>query len=120
LRIVALALTAWAAWRWFRFVVGIGETFVMPQGAERRLLRQRWVGFGALSVFLTVVAILLWASELGRQPGAAFIGFLAAAVMCSLVVAIIVKFMSSAEGVRDRDDGGTDDDHDQSREDAEQ
>ena len=99
MRLLALTLTAWVAWRWLRFVVGTIETVFMPGGAERRRIRQRWISFGAISVLLTVAAILLWGSELGRQPGAAFVGFLAAAVMCALAVGIIAKFMSAAEGV---------------------
>jgi hypothetical protein len=125
LRLLAIALTVWVATRWLRFVVGLGETFFMPPAPERRRLRQAWIGSGAVTVVLTVVTVLLWASELGRQPGAAFIGFLAAAVICSLAISIIVRFMASAEesapeGVDDGDDGGSDHHDDQRREDAEE
>jgi hypothetical protein len=124
LRILALALTVWVATRWLRFLVGVGETFVMTPAPERRRLRQAWIGSGAATVVLTVVAVLMWASELGRQPGASFIGFLAAAVICSLAVSIIVRFMASAEEspterVDDGDDGRADHDDDQRGEDAE-
>ncbi|MEX2394597.1 MAG: hypothetical protein WD826_08975 [Actinomycetota bacterium] len=120
MRVLAIALTAWVAWRWFRFVVGFGETALMPRSPERRRLRQAWITSAAATVFLTVAAVLVWASELGRQPGTALIGFLAAVLMCTLTVAIIVKFTSAAEHTDDRDDGGTDHNDDQRREDAEQ
>jgi hypothetical protein len=120
LPILWVVLTAWIGWRWFRSIFGVIEVARAPRGAERRHVRRAVIGYTASSVFLTVFAVLLWTAALARQPSADLNGFLAAALMCSLAIGIIVKFMSAAEGVDDRHDGGSDHDDDQRREDAEQ
>ena len=55
------------------------------------------VGRGAWCVFFAIVAVYLWAESYDVQPGEAFVGFLAATIMCSLAVATIAWFMQPEE-----------------------
>jgi hypothetical protein len=92
LRIVAGLLTAWVAWRWLGFLVGLVRVRRF-EGPARREARRTVIGRGAWNVFFSVALIYLWAAITHAQPGDAFVGFLAAALMCSLVVGTISWFM---------------------------
>jgi hypothetical protein len=92
LRIVAALLTVWVAWRWLGFAVGLLRVRRF-EGPVRREARRTVIGRGAWNVFLSVVVVYLWAAVTREQPGEAFVGFLAATLMCSLVVGIVAGFM---------------------------
>jgi hypothetical protein len=91
-RIVAGLLTAWIAWRWLGFVIGFVRVRRF-EGPVRREARRTVIARGAWNVFLSVAAIYLWAAIGGEQPSEVFVGFLAAALMCSLVVGVVAGFM---------------------------
>ncbi len=55
------------------------------------------IGRGAFNVALSVVTFYVWAAATGRQPGESFVGFMAAATMCSIAVGIVAGFMQPAE-----------------------
>jgi hypothetical protein len=96
LRLVAGLLTAWIAWRWLGFFVGLVRVRHF-EGPVRREARRTVIGRGAWNVFLSVAAIYLWAAIRHEQPGEVFVGFLAAMLMCSLAVGIAVGFMQPQE-----------------------
>jgi hypothetical protein len=96
LRIVAALLSAWVAWRWLGFFMGLLRLRSF-EGPVRGEARRTVIGRGAVNVFMTVVAFYLWASVRGVQPSEAFVGFLAAAMMCSLAIAIVAGFMQPSE-----------------------
>ncbi len=52
---------------------------------------------GAWNVFMSVAVLYLWLSILDRQPGETFVGFLAAAMMCSLAIGIAAGLMQPEE-----------------------
>lgn len=87
----------WAAWRWLGFGLGIWRLRSFPRGPVRDEARRTVIGRGAYNVFVTVIVTYVWASELAIQPGEAFVGFLAAAMMCSLAIAIAAGFMQPQE-----------------------
>jgi hypothetical protein len=95
-RVVAALLSAWIAWRWLGFVVGLLRIRRF-KGPVRREARRTVVGRGAWNVLFTVVVIYVWAAISREQPGDVFVGFLAAAMMCALAVAAIAGFMQPAE-----------------------
>ena len=92
MRIVAGLLTAWIAWRWLGFFVGLVRVRRFD-GPVRREARRTVIARGAWNVFLSVAVIYLWAAVSEIQPGEAFVGFLAATLMCSLAVGIVAWFM---------------------------
>jgi hypothetical protein len=92
LRIVAALLTVWIAWRWLGFFVGLVRVGRFD-GPVRREARRTVIARGAWNVFLSVAVVYLWAVAAHEQPGDAFVGFLAAVLMCSLAVGIVVGFM---------------------------
>ena len=63
----------------------------------RREARRTVIARGALNVFFSVVVLYLWAVALDRQPGETFVGFLAAAMMCSLAIGVASWFMQPEE-----------------------
>ena len=93
MRVIAALLSAWVAWRWLGFFVGLGRLRRFERGPVRREARRTVIARGALNVFFSVVAVYLWAVELDRQPDAVFVGFLAAAMMCSLAIGVAAGFM---------------------------
>lgn len=96
MRIVAALLTAWVTWRWLGFFVGLVRVFRF-EGAVRKEARRTVIGRGAFNVFFSVAAIYLWAAIANEQPSDVFVGFLAAALMCSLVVGVVAGFMQPQE-----------------------
>jgi hypothetical protein len=96
LRVVAALLSVWVAWRWLGFFVGFFRLRRFD-GVSRREARRTVIARGALNVFFSVGIVYLWASVLGRQPGETFVGFLAAAMMCSLAIGVAAGFMQPAE-----------------------
>jgi hypothetical protein len=92
LRIVAGLLTAWVAWRWIGFLVGLVRVQRF-EGPVRREARRTVIARGAWNVFGSVALIYLWAAIGRAQPSDVFVGFLAAVLMCSLAVGIAVGFM---------------------------
>lgn len=96
MRAVAIALTVYAAWRWLRFLLGASRVhrFVGP---VRREARRSVVAHGALDVFLSTAAFYAWAQVWERQPTETFVGFVAAVLMISLVVAVAAAFMQPPE-----------------------
>jgi hypothetical protein len=96
LRIAAVVLSIWAAARWLGFGLGILRLRRFD-GAVRREARRTVVNRGAINVFLSVLALLLWAETLQLRMAPGFVGFLAAAMMCSLAVGVAAAFMQPEE-----------------------
>jgi hypothetical protein len=96
MKVVAALLTAWIAWRWFGFLLGITRIRRF-EGPVRREARRTVIGRGAWNVFLSVALLYVWAAVTGSQPGTSFVGFLAAAMMCSLAIGVIAGFMQPEE-----------------------
>ena len=97
LKVVAVALTAWVGWRWIGFLLGAVRVRGFEKGPVRREARRTVVTRGALNVFLSVVALYLWAEIRRLQPDQVFVGFLAAAMMCSLAIGVINGLMQPQE-----------------------
>src|SRR5581483_7994429 len=85
-RIVAIVLTVWVGWRWIGFLLGTVRVREFEKGPVRREARRTVVTRGALNIFLSIVALYLWAEIRRLQPSDVFVGFLAAAMMCSLAI----------------------------------
>lgn len=96
MRIVAGLLAVWVAWRWLGFLAGLWRVRRF-EGPVRGEARRTVIARGAYNVFFTVIVVYLWASVLDAQPGETFVGFLAAAMMCSLAVGIVSFFMQPQE-----------------------
>lgn len=96
MRIVAALLSAWVAWRWLGFLIGLFRVRRF-EGPTRREARRTVIARGAWNVFFSVALVYLWGSIYDRQPGADFVGFMAAAMMCSLAIAVAVGFMQPEE-----------------------
>lgn len=96
MRVVAALLTAWATWRWIGFVAGAVRLrrFESP---VRREASRAVVARGAWNIFLSVVVVYGWALHLELQPNDAFVGFMAAAMMCSAAIGVIAWFMQPEE-----------------------
>lgn len=94
--VVVALLSGWVAWRWIGFLVGLSRVrrFDLPVRSEAR---RTVIARGAYNVFFSVIAVYLWASVADVQPGEAFVGFLAAAMMCSLAIGIAAFFMQPQE-----------------------
>ncbi len=92
MRVAATLLSAWVAWRWLGFFVGLFRLRRF-QGPVRREARRTVIARGALNVFFSVVIVYLWSVEISVQPGETFVGFLAATMMCSLAVGVAAAFM---------------------------
>lgn len=97
MQVVAALLSAWTAWRWLGFVLGLLRLRRFTDRVVRAEARRTVISRGAYNVFFSVVAVYLWASALEVQPGETFVGFLAAAMMCSLAVGIVAFFMQPQE-----------------------
>jgi hypothetical protein len=97
LRVVAALLSAWVAWRWLGFFVGLLRLRGFERGPVRREARRTVIARGALNVFFSVAVLYVWFVELDRQPGEVFVGFLAAAMMCSLAIGVAAGFMQPEE-----------------------
>ncbi len=97
MRIVAYALSAWIAWRWIGFLLGLARLRSFEKGPVRREARRTVVARGAINVFLSVAVLYLWAAILRMQPSDVFVGFLAAAMMCSLAIGVASAFMQPQE-----------------------
>jgi hypothetical protein len=96
LKVVAFVLSAWTALRWLGFLLGLTRVPLFA-GPQRREARRTVINRGAINVFLSVLAVYLWAIALGLQLTEVFVGFLAAATMCSLAVGIASTFMQPEE-----------------------
>lgn len=96
MRVAAALLTAWVAWRWLGFVLGFVRARRF-EGDVRREARRTVIARGAFNVFFSVVAVYLWADALDLQPGETFVGFLAAAMMCSLAAGVSAGLMQPRE-----------------------
>jgi hypothetical protein len=95
-RWVAWVISVLIAWRWLGFLVGLTRLRQF-QGSARREARRTVIARGAWNVFFSVAVVYLWASIYDRQPGEALVGFLAAAMLCSLAIGIIAGFMQPEE-----------------------
>jgi hypothetical protein len=93
LRIAAVIISAWIAWRWLGFVVGLARIRRFEKGPSRREARRTVINRGALNVFVSVAAGYLWAVVLKVDFTEVFVGFLAALMMCSLAIGIASAFM---------------------------
>lgn len=100
LRVVAWVLTVWVAWRWLGFLRGFIRMFGFEPGPVRSEARREVVGRGAYNVLFTVVAVYLWADVWDAELGEAFVGFLAAAMTCSVAIGIASRFMQPQERTR--------------------
>lgn len=92
MRFFAVVGTLWVIWRWLAFLVGIGRLRFFT-GPVRREARRTVVAFGAITVFLTVAVIYMWAFALELQLAETFVGFLAAMMTISLAIGVAVTFM---------------------------
>lgn len=92
MKIAAAVLSAWTAWRWIGFLVGLARIGRFA-GPARREARRTVVSRGALNIFFSICAIYLWAFALELQLAETFVGFLAATMMCSLAVGTVAAFM---------------------------
>ena len=97
MRVVAFALSAWIGWRWVGFVVGAVRIRSFEKGPVRREARRSVVARGAINVFLSVALLYVWAAIEHVQPSNVFVGFLAAAMMCSLAIGVASAFMQPQE-----------------------
>lgn len=82
--------------RWLGFGLGILR-LQRFDGSTRREARRTVINRGAINVFLSVASLLLWAEALQLRMAPTFVGFLAAAMMCSLAVGVAVAFMQPEE-----------------------
>ena len=96
MKIVAALLSAWIVWRWLGFLIGLLRVRRF-EAQVRAEARRTVIARGAWNVFFTVALVYVWAAVYDRQPGAAFVGFLAAAMMCSLAIGIASGFMQPEE-----------------------
>jgi len=96
-RVVAIALSAWIGWRWVGFLLGAARVRSFEKGPVRREARRTVIARGAINVFLSVGLLYLWASIDRMQPSNVFVGFLAAAMMCSLAIGVASAFMQPQE-----------------------
>jgi hypothetical protein len=92
LRVLAVLVSVYVAWRWIGFFVGIPRVREFT-GPPRREARRTVISRGALNVFGSVVAIYLWAFALELQLAETFVGFLAATMMISLAIGVATAFM---------------------------
>ena len=93
MRWAALVLTLWTAVRWLGFGLGILRLQRFKAGPTRREARRTVINRGAINVFLTVGSLFLWAESEELRMAQSFVGFLAAAMMCSLAVGVAAAFM---------------------------
>jgi len=96
LRFFAIVLSVWTAGRWLGFALGIVRLRRFA-GPTRREARRTVINRGAVNVFLSVAALLLWAEALQLRMAPSFVGFLAAAMMCSLAIGVAAAFMQPEE-----------------------
>jgi hypothetical protein len=96
-RIVAYIASIWIGWRWLGFLFGIARVRGFEKGPARREARRSVIARGAINVFLSVAVLYLWAEVAKLQPNDVFVGFLAAAMMCSLAIGVATAFMQPAE-----------------------
>jgi hypothetical protein len=96
LRVIALVLSSWTGIRWLGFGLGIVRLRRF-NGPPRREARRTVINRGAINVFLSVAALLLWAEGLQLRMAPTFVGFLAAAMMCSLAIGVAAAFMQPEE-----------------------
>lgn len=96
MRVVAALLSAWIAWRWLGFVLGLVRVRDFQQPV-RREARRTVIARGAWNVFFSVTVVYLWASIYDRQPSTELVGFMAAAMMCSLAAGVVAGFMQPEE-----------------------
>lgn len=96
MKVAAFVLSAWTSLRWLGFLLGLTRVPLF-KGPQRREARRTVVNRGAINVFLSVVAVYLWAVAARVQLTEVFVGFLAAASMCSLAIAMASAFMQPEE-----------------------
>jgi len=95
-RWIALILSIWTGVRWLGFGLG-ALRLARFEGPIRREARRTVINRGAINVFLSVASLLLWAEALQLRMSQSFVGFLAAAMMCSLAVGVAAAFMQPEE-----------------------
>ena len=96
MRWAALILSVWTGVRWLGFGLGILR-LARFSGTTRREARRTVINRGAVNVFLSVASLLLWAEALQLRMSQSFVGFLAAAMMCSLAIGVAAAFMQPEE-----------------------
>jgi hypothetical protein len=95
-RWLAALLSIWTAWRWVGFAFGAVRLRWFT-GPTRREARRTVINRGAINVFLSVASLFLWAESLQLRMSQSFVGFLAAAMMCSLAIGVAAAFMQPEE-----------------------
>ena len=100
MRWIAFVLSVWTAVRWLGFALGILR-LARFQGPIRREARRTVINRGAINVFLSVASLFLWAEALQLRMSQSFVGFLAAAMMCSLAIGVAAAFMLTDSGTSD-------------------
>lgn len=96
IRVLAFLASVWIGWRWIGFLVG-AIRIRRFEGPVRREARRSVVARGAINVFLSVAILYVWAAVERVQPSDVFVGFLAAAMMCSLAIGVACAFMQPQE-----------------------
>lgn len=84
------------AWRWLGFFAGLTRLHKY-RGPPHREARRTVVSRGALNVFGSVIVVYTWAFALELQLAETFVGFLAATMMISLALGVVVAFMQPEE-----------------------
>lgn len=96
MRVLAIAASAYVAWRWIGFFLGLTRLHEY-RGPAHREARRTVVSRGALNVFGSVIAVYLWAFAQELQLAETFVGFLAAMMMISLALGVVAVFMQPEE-----------------------
>jgi len=86
--------------RWLGFGLGVIRLRWF-EGLPHREARRTVINSGAVNVFLSVAALFLWAEGLQLRLSPSFVGFLAAAMMCSLAAGVAAAFMQPEERTRE-------------------
>jgi hypothetical protein len=97
LRVGAALLSAWVGLRWLGFLLGLVRLRSFERGGVRREARRTVIARGAWNVFFSVIAVYVWSSVTREQPSETLVGFMAAALMCSLLFGVAAFFMQPEE-----------------------
>lgn len=90
---VAALASAWVAWRWLGFALGLLRIDSFPDGPVRREARRTVITRGALNLALSIGLIYLWGYALHLQIAETFVGLLAAWVVIALATAAVARLM---------------------------
>jgi uncharacterized membrane protein (DUF441 family) len=95
--LIAVPVTAWAAWRWLGFVAGTLRIRRYPAGPVRKEARRAVVQSGSWTIWVTTGAVVAWMAAADVRLTENFGGFVAAVLMGSLAVGVAAAMMQPAE-----------------------